>query len=342
MQLLTTSARCVIVLGLTAWPFRISSAQTVTAIPTYKVDSSLTLVDVIAEQTSAKQRRIVPALTRNDFRVFDDGHEMPVSSFDRGSNYSARPIALWLIVQCDLAFPKSWASMFLRGKAKYLRPALANLDKNDAIGVAHWCDDGTSVIDLPPGHDPDAALNKVEWVLKHVESGDNPSGELAMQKMVEMVLNNTCQTIPLRLPVFLFLYGDHSGTVADQANRILNDMLQTSGIAFGLSDNGYHFDPKTMFAGGKIFYLAHYYSQGTGGQFYSKTDPKLFSADLDYILLQLHFRYTLGFRPQQLDGKRHRLKVELTEEAKKQFPSTQLRFRPEYIPVATNPPRAVR
>ena len=103
-----------------------------------------------------------------------------------------------------------------------------------------------------------------------------------------------------------------------------------------MSDNGYPFDAQEMFRDGKVFYLVHYYSPETGGQFYSTLDPRLFSAALDYILLQLHLRYTIGFKPLVVDGKRHTLKVELTKEAAKRFRGAELRFRQEYIP-ATSP-----
>ena len=156
-----------------------------------------------------------------------------------------------------------------------------------------------------------------------------------MQKMIRMILDNVHHTTPERLPVFLFLYGDHCATLVDEANRIIEDVLETSGIVFGMSDNGYPFDSQQMFRDGKVFYLVHYYSPETGGQFYSTLDPRLFSAALDYILLQLHLRFTIGFKPLVVDGKRHTLKVELTKEAAKRFRGAELRFRQEYIPAAS-------
>jgi hypothetical protein len=224
----------------------------------------------------------------------------------------------------------------LRGKSGTLRPVLGGLHMDDAVGVAHWCDDGTASLDLPPGHDPDAALAIVDRLTSERPiQGENRAGEQAMQKMIRMILDNVQHTTPERLPIFLFLYGDHCATLVDEANRIIEDVLETSGIVFGMSDNGYPFDAEQMFRDGKVFYLVHYYSHETGGQFYSTLDPRLFSAALDYILLQLHLRYTIGFKPLVVDGKRHTLKVELTKEAAKRFPGAELRFRQEYIPAAS-------
>jgi hypothetical protein len=305
--------------------------------PTIQVNSSLVLVDVIAEntKTALRTRELLTDLKREDFRIFDSGHEMAIDTFDIGAQRTTRPIALWLIVQCKEPLPPDWHSDFILGKTRVLRPALYHLTADDAVGVAHWCDDGNAVIDLQPGHDPDAALSKVEEVLgqKPIE-GQNRAGELAMQKMIRLVLKNTHQTTPERLPVFLFLYGDHCATYVDEANAILRDLLETSGLVFGINDNKVPFNFQFAANGGQIFYLVHYYSQETGGEIYSSTDLTLFSNALDYILTQLHLRYTMGFKPKKLDGKRHTLKVELTSEARKKFPAAELRYRPEYVPVA--------
>src|SRR5579871_2048991 len=73
-------------------------------LPTFTSNSRLVLVDVIPEyiKTSLKVRTITLAteLKRDDFHVFDNGKEMPISSFDVGAERTARPIALWLVVQC--------------------------------------------------------------------------------------------------------------------------------------------------------------------------------------------------------------------------------------------------
>lgn len=62
--------------------------------------------------------------------------------------------------------------------------------------------------------------------------------------------------------------------------------------------------------------------------------PELFAPALDYIITQVHLRYTLGFKPAKLDGKTYQLRVELTRDAQKRFLKTTLRFRSEYIPLS--------
>ena len=193
-----------------------ASSQTPPAqVPTFRVETQLVLVDVVAEikEKSLHTRALLTNLIKEDLRVFDNGREMPIRSFDIGAHHETRPIALWLIVQCNIGSPPEWASGFLRGKTRVLRPALDGLHKNDAIGVAHWCDDGTAALDLPPGQDPDAALATVDRLINEspIIEGVNRLGELAMQKMIRMILDNAHQATPQRLPIFLFLCGDHSG-----------------------------------------------------------------------------------------------------------------------------------
>jgi hypothetical protein len=82
------------------------------------------------------------------------------------------------------------------------------LDTNDAVGVAHWCDDdGTASIDLPPGRDPVPALAMVDELLNQkAVSGEDRSGELAMQRMIRSIVDNVRQTKPDRLPVLLSIW----------------------------------------------------------------------------------------------------------------------------------------
>jgi len=315
------------------------TAASDSSIPTFTASSDLVLVDVIPEYTKTELRSrsitLATDLKREEFRIFDNDKEMPISSFDVGSEHTTRPVALWLIVQCPQGFPKGWASDFLRGRTQLLKGALGHLEAQDAVGVAHWCDNGAAAIDLLPGNDPDAALATLDQLLRRKPvDGESRTGELAMQKLVRSLVDNVHQTKPERLPILLFLYGDHCATYPNEAEKIIQAVLESSGIVFGMSDGSWLINPRSNYNFyGQINYLVHHYSQETGGQFYTTTDPKLFSAALDYIVSQVHLRYTLGFKPRMIDGKRHTIRVELTKEAQQRFQGIQLRFRQEYIPI---------
>jgi len=304
---------------------------------TVRVDSRLVLVDVIPEyEDKSHTRALLTELKQEDFRLFDNRKVVTIRSFDKGGTQGMRPIALWLIVQCPQGFSPGWASDFLRGDAQQLRPALGHLNKDDVVGVAHWCDDGEAAVDAVPGHNPNEVLAKVDEILNaRISHGENRAGELAMQKLVRTIIDNVQSTQPDRLPVMVFFYGDHCATYPNEAQEIIKAVLETSGMIFGISDGRWPFDAQKMHLwNSQIGYLVHYYSQQTGGEYYTTPDSKLYAAALDYILSQVHLRYTLGFKPQAIDGKVHSLKVELTKEAKSRFRDVTLRFRQEYLPTA--------
>src|SRR5437660_12901277 len=64
--------------------------------PLFRAGTSLVLVDVIAQDP--KTGLPLNQLAKEDFRVFDNGHEVPIGTFDSGTHYNVRPIALWFIV----------------------------------------------------------------------------------------------------------------------------------------------------------------------------------------------------------------------------------------------------
>jgi len=302
---------------------------------TIRIQSSLVLVDVITQD--AKTALPLAGLKKGDFQVFDNGSEMPIQSFDVGARYATRPIALWFVVICN---EKDWdenGSGFIRGKGPLLRPALAHLDKNDTLGVAHWCDDGTQKIDFAPSRDLNGALGNLEQLFRYLpKDTSNRPGELALQRMLLLILENAHHAKPEPLPVLVFLYGDHSGMPRAKADDLVKDLLETSVMVFGINDGGMPLNPAYLENQTWCYYVAHFLTTMTGGQYFS-VDPKMFATALDDILVQVHFRYVLGFQPDALDGKKHKLMVELTDSAKVKYPSARLAFRPAYVPVKAKP-----
>lgn len=115
-----------------------------------------------------------------------------------------------------------------------------------------------------------------------------------------------------------------------EADDLLNDLLQTSGIVYGINDGAVRVSPNYLDNPHGQGHVAHFLAAKTGGQFFS-VNPKMFATALDDILVQVHFRYVLGFRPPAFDGKIHKLRVELTTDANQKLPATRLSFRPAYI-----------
>lgn len=288
-------------------------------------------VDVIA--LNEKTLSIVPNLTAQDFVIHDDGKKTPVVGFASGLHFQVAPIALWLVLECNNYGVTDFASGFMRGQTQYLLPALAHLDKADAVGVAHWCGNGEQAIDLEPERDPQAAIEALNKVLKQkAVEGANRQAEDAKERMINLILTQTKTMKPRPTPVIVFLYGDAGFAFRHEAEGTLINLLSTPSFVYGLNNAGYHFDPSAMFGGGNVYYEIHFLSISLGGNVYGTPYPKQYSMALDDILMQMHFRYTLGFKPAVMDSKRHDLKITLTDAAAKRFPDAVLRYRAQYIP----------
>jgi hypothetical protein len=133
--------------------------------------------------------------------------------------------------------------------------------------------------------------------------------------------------------VIVFLHGDHTGQPHRQLNELVDDFLETSGIVFGIRDAR---SPNLHFVIGEQAKIMHYMAKHTGGEYFS-VPPSEYEKTLQTILMQLHFRYELGFIPPAIDGRRHELRVELTKSAKAEHKGLRLKYRPEYIPVQEQP-----
>jgi hypothetical protein len=274
-------------------------------------------------------------LVKTDFRLFDNNREVAIQTFGAGADLSS-PIALWLVVQCNLGPPDDETSGFMRGKTQFLKPALEHLNNDDLVGVAHWCDDGSGTVDVPLGTNVDAALQGIDTVLaaKPYISPDIRAA-MGLQRMVQSIVKSTQAATPARWPVMLFLNGDRRDTTENRlANTALASFTATSGMVFGMGIGTRDQSPiEAMRNGGEILNLVHNYCGRTGGQYYTTPRPDSFGQILDYILTQIHLSYTLTFEPAKLDNKAHDLRLELTKDAQKRFPNATLRFRTEYIPL---------
>jgi hypothetical protein len=313
------------------------SPDTTGSIPVFTAGTQLVLVDVLV--LDPKSGLPINTLHRDDFRLSDNGHAVSLAAFDSGASYDTRPVAVWLVVICNLPGhgPHSTlASGSFSGNESLLRPALDDLDKNDRVGVAHWCDDGVAQLDLRPTKDRDAAIATLTQVLRPVSKEvarliDNRKGELTLQRLVRLMIDDAHQSNPQPLPVVVFLHSDHTGMPLPELNLITNEFLETSGIAFGIKDKDVDEPFKGTFRNGEQAAVLHYMCEAVGGQYYS-VPKEMFSVALQSILLQLHFRYELGFKPPMLDGTRHALKVEFQGPASEKLKSVFLRYRQEYIP----------
>jgi hypothetical protein len=304
---------------------------------TIRVQSSLVLVDIFSQDR--KSGLPIRDFKKEDFRLFDNRQEVRIATFDAGARFDTRAIILWLVVICNEAgLPKFGASAEFLGEEPLFRPALNHLEPHVNVGVAHWCDNGDSQLDLLPTEDRDKAIQQLAETLKPIpfEGGtfaSDAAGEQAFRRLIRLIVRDAYRRNPRPLPVIAFLHGDHTGQPHGELNKLVDDFLETSGIVFGIRDSR---SPNLRFIIGEQARIMHYMAKHTGGEYFS-VPPSGYEKALEAIVMQLHFRYELGFIPTAIDGKRHELRVELTKEAKAEHHGLRLRYRPEYIPVREQP-----
>ena len=298
----------------------------VTPETTFHSSSNLVLVPVIALKNGLPDK----TLKRDDLQVFDNGHLVSIKTFDSGAQFSTRPLALWFVVQCKMQGWEKQGSGLFRGQIHLFKPAVTDLDKQDAVAVAHWCDDGQSKLDLLPTSNVEEATTTLEQVLASIPSPNehDRTGELALQKTLQLIIDATRSLAPEPVPVVIFRYGDYSGMPRSEADHFIDELLETSAVAYGLKDRR---SPRTWLLGeqGEV---ANYIATETGGE-YLRVTPDTCATGLREILRQLHGRYELGFKPETLDGKRHKLTVKLADAAKNQHKGVRLRYRLAYVPI---------
>jgi hypothetical protein len=321
---------CLIV-GLLAWSLMASlSAQNGPAY-TLHAHSDLTLIDLTAVDHST----FVPdkTLTREDLQVFDNGHAVAVGNVDQGTDPALRPVLLWLVVQCNMAHWTEEGSGFVAGNAGALTKGMTHLHSNEMVAVAHWCDNGEVAVDLRPSLAHDAAIPAVNEVLRRVfdKPSNTRSGELALQTMIRQTQQVSRQTAPQFIPVLLFLHGDKTGAPPGEIDKLLEETLESSSMLFLLNDGAIQ-GWEDSFRGERSRVL-QYLAEQTGGaaMMADRHNPDSYSEALASILDRLHGRYQISFVPQVLDGKVHKLKVQLTPKAKKSHPRLLLNSRAEYL-----------
>jgi hypothetical protein len=96
---LSSKLGLVLVLFLSWAAFAQLPAQSSARQTTIRVQTSLVLVDVISRDP--KRGLPVRGFKREDFRLFNDRKEVPLTAFDVG--YDTRPVVLWLVVICNEA-----------------------------------------------------------------------------------------------------------------------------------------------------------------------------------------------------------------------------------------------
>jgi hypothetical protein len=183
------------------------------------------LVDVLAEDK--KTGEPIKSLGQEDFLLRDDGKPVPITTFNSGKNQNLRPIQLWFVLACNeqrhyhinserrtqFEATETLGASFLADKAtELLGPALKHLGAGETVGVAHWCDNGESEIELMPTADRETPLTAIEKIAGRksvvIEQFNNSYGRERLLPLIDVVARTA---FPTPVTAVVFVGGKSSG-----------------------------------------------------------------------------------------------------------------------------------
>jgi Ca-activated chloride channel family protein len=249
-------------------------------------------------------KRLVPDLTEEDFEVYDNGKLQPLTQFDN------RPLPITVVVMLDTSGSMTLALDLVKSAAEQF---LLRMMPEDQGMVGAFND-------------------KIEF---HPEGFTNSRDELVRSlkeldfgyptRLYDAVNQSMAQLkgIPGRKVVLVFTDGDDnaskfgSGDVTDRG-RVEDVMVYSIGL-----ENEY-LDGARKVRSSPDRGLRRL-SEETGGGFFllKKTDE--LNSTFTRVAQELHSQYVLGFTPQVLDGKVHKLEVRLKK------PGMTARARKSYL-----------
>jgi hypothetical protein len=281
-----------------------------------RTTTSLVLVDTMA--ADKKSGTPLGDFNPDDVELRDNGKVAAISSFVRGKDHELRPVQLWFVLMCNeekhyratarrrtgVELTEQWGVGFLAGKASQLAPALDHLKPDETVGVAHWCDNGESEIDVTPSRDHSAAIEAMDTIArrKTISVEQDDSGDA--RSVVLSLINNVARTaFPQPFLAIIFVGGKQA---ANKSEDVWSGFMEMSSMDFGLD----------------------------GG---SSSDPQNYAVqESDYVkrlglyLDGLHLRYEIGFEPGKRQKKLHHVTVSLTKAAKEKYPNAVLGYREVY------------
>jgi Ca-activated chloride channel homolog len=267
----------------------------------FKVSTNQVALYVTVTDTT---KRLVPDLVEDDFEVYDNGKLQTVTAFDN------KPLPITVVVMLDTSGSMTLALDLVKSAAEQF---LIRMMPEDQGMVGSFND---KIQFLPEGF----TNNRDELIrsLKDLDFGyPTRLYDAVNQSMAQL------KGIPGRRVVLVFTDGDDnaskfgSGDVTDRGRS--EDVMVYS---IGLENKYFNGQSWTISSPDRGLKRL---SEETGGGFFllKKTDE--LSTTFTRVAQELHSQYVLGFSPQTLDGKIHKLEVRLKK------PGMTARARKSYV-----------
>jgi Ca-activated chloride channel homolog len=250
-------------------------------------------------------KRLVPDLGEEDFEVYDNGKLQTITSFDN------KPLPITVVVMLDSSGSMTLALDLVKAAAEQFLLRMMPEDQ----GMVGAFNDKIQFI-------PDAFTSSRDELIRSLKNLDFGYPTRLYDAVGESM--GQLKGIPGRKVVLVFTDGDDnaskvgSGEITDRA-RVEDVMIYSVGLE-NVYFNGQHQVRSSPDRG-----LKHM-SEETGGGFFllKKTDE--LGPTFTRVAQELHSQYVLGFTPQTLDGKIHKLDLKI-----KQKPSMTARARKSYL-----------
>jgi Ca-activated chloride channel homolog len=251
------------------------------------------------------EKRLVPDLVEEDFEVYDNGKLQTITSFDN------KPLPITVVVMLDSSGSMTLALDLVKAAAEQFLLRMMPEDQ----GMVGAFNDKIQFI-------PDAFTPSRDELIRSLKNLDFGYPTRLYDAVGESM--GQLKGIPGRKVVLVFTDGDDnaskvgSGEITDRA-RVEDVMIYSVGLE-NVYFNGQQKVRSTPDRGLKRM------SEETGGGFFllKKTDE--LGPTFTRVAQELHSQYVLGFTPQVLDGKIHKLDLKI-----KQKPSMTARARKSYL-----------
>jgi len=243
-----------------------------------------------------KDGRLLTNLTRDDFEVLDNNRPRPITVFDN------TPQDITVAVMFDMSGSMARQHPRIRAAAHALvnalwakdRARIGSFGEEVAISPLLSSDKPTLI----------RIVNEELW----------PGGATPLWHATEVAMNSL-DAEPGRRVVLLFTDGDDSGFLVPGSRKRVGEQAERGGFmvyAVGLEENGLSDDMNDFAAG------------TGGGRFLVRPEDDL-GRTFAQVVEELHHQYVIGFSPEVLDGKSHKLTVRSRQ------PGMQVRSRRTYL-----------
>jgi Ca-activated chloride channel family protein len=234
------------------------------------------------------QKRLVPDLTRDAFEVFDNGQPQPIELFDS----EVRPINVVVMLDTSASMTLNMELLFAGAEQFILR-----LLPHDRARVGAF-NDKIDWDDLGFTADRDALVSE----LKNLDFG-NPT---RLYDAVEAALDEL-RSVEGRRVILVFTDGDDTASKAGLGEIVERAQAEEVMVyAIGLQSdyfNGMHRIRSRPDRGLRRL------AEETGGGFFELEKTSELGPTFTRVAQELHSQYVIGFTPQSLDGKVHKLEI---------------------------------